>query len=248
MINVKSAYEIDLMRRSAELLKDVFKLVADTVREGISTKFLDETVNKYIVLHGAVPSFLGYNGYPASICSSVNDVVVHGIPREDEILENGQIVSVDIGLVLHGYHSDCARTYMLGTVSPEKERLVRITEESFFKGIEGICAGSRLGDIGAGVQEHAEKNGYGVVTALTGHGIGRRMHEDPAVPNVGTRGKGVRLVSGMTLAIEPMINEGTAEVDFMPDGWTTRTRDRKPSAHYENTVLITETGTEIFTL
>lgn len=248
MINIKGGHEITLMKQSAALLKDVFKLVEDTVTEGISTKHLDNTVCKFIKNHGAIPSFLGYNGFPASICASIDDVVVHGIPKDNEILQNGQIIGIDIGLILHGYHSDCARTYCVGSVSEEKALLVERTRESFFEGMKEIKSGSRLGDLGANIQDYAESFGYGVVTALTGHGIGRRMHEEPSVPNVGAHGKGIRLLSGMTIAVEPMINMGTAEVDFMPDGWTVRTRDRKPSSHYENTILITDDGVEILTL
>lgn len=248
MVSIKNSHEIEAMKKSAALLKQTFSFLEEHIREGVSTKYLNDIVYDFMTSHHAVPSFLNYNGYPASICASVDDVVVHGIPSERQILKDGQIVGIDMGLILEEYHSDCARTYLIGNVSQEKRKLVEVTRESFFEGLEGIKEGSRLGDISYQIQSYAESFGYGVVTQLTGHGIGRSMHEDPSVPNYGKAGHGLRLAAGMTLAIEPMINMGTAAVDFMPDGWTTRTKDRKPSAHYENTVLITRDGVEILTL
>ena len=215
---------------------------------GMTTKQVDELVYKYITANGAIPSSLGYYGYPASACVSVNEVVVHGIPG-DRVIEEGDIVSVDITAEKNGFNGDAARTFMIGNVSEEKRKLVEVTRECFFKAIEGLRAGSPLFDIGYAVQTHAESHGYGVVRALVGHGIGREMHEDPSVPNYGRKGTGMRLKAGMTICIEPMINMGTYKVIFdKQDGWTVTTADKKPSAHYENTVLIREDGVEILTL
>ena len=214
----------------------------------MTTKDVDELVYKYITSCGAYPSELGYDGYPASSCVSVNEVVVHGIPS-DRVILDGDIVSVDITAEKNGYHGDACRTFLIGNVSEEKRRLVKVTEECFFKAIEGLQAGVPLYDIGYKVQTHAEANGYSVVRALTGHGIGREMHEDPAVPNYGRAGTGIRLKSGMTICIEPMVNAGTHKVNFsQTDGWTVTTADGLPSAHYENTVLIKDDGVEILTL
>ena len=236
------------MRESCRIARDTLDYVGKNIRAGMTTKEVDELVYKYITSCGAVPSELGYEGYPASSCVSVNEVVVHGIPG-DRVILDGDIVSVDIVACKNGFHGDAARTYLIGNVSEEKKKLVKVTEECFFKAIEGLQAGVPLYNIGAAVQSHAESNGYGVVRALTGHGIGREMHEDPSVPNYGRRGTGMRLRAGMTICIEPMINMGTYKV-FMDnsDGWTIVTADGKPSAHYENTVLIKEDGVEILTL
>ena len=248
MITIKTEKEIEYMRESCRIVKETLEFVGKNIRAGMTTKEVDELVYKYITSCGAYPSELGYEGYPASSCVSVNEVVVHGIPN-DRIILDGDIVSVDITAEKNGFHGDAARTYLIGNVSEEKKRLVKVTEECFFKAIEGLQAGSPLYDIGYAVQQHAESNGYGVVRALTGHGIGREMHEDPSVPNVGKRGTGMRLKAGMTICIEPMINMGTWKVVFnRQDGWTVTTADGKPAAHYENTVLITESGVEILTL
>ncbi|MDE6356559.1 MAG: type I methionyl aminopeptidase [Clostridia bacterium] len=248
MVTIKSDKEIEYMRESCRIVKETLDFVGKNIRAGMTTKEVDELVYKYITSCGAYPSELGYEGYPASSCVSVNEVVVHGIPN-DRIILDGDIVSVDITAEKNGFHGDAARTYLIGNVSEEKRRLVKVTEECFFKAIEGLQAGSPLYDIGYAVQKHAESNGYGVVRALTGHGIGKEMHEDPSVPNVGKRGTGMRLKAGMTICIEPMINMGTYKVVFNTlDGWTVSTADGKPAAHYENTVLITETGVEILTL
>lgn len=248
MITVKSAEEIALMRESCRIAKETLEYVGKHICAGMTTKEVDALVYNYITSCGAVPSELGYEGYPASSCVSVNEVVVHGIPG-DRVILDGDIVSVDIVACKNGFHGDAARTYLIGNVSEEKKKLVKVTEECFFKAIEGLQAGVPLYNIGAAVQNHAESNGYGVVRALTGHGIGREMHEDPSVPNYGRRGTGMRLRAGMTICIEPMINMGTYKV-FMDnsDGWTIVTADGKPSAHYENTVLIKEDGVEILTL
>jgi methionyl aminopeptidase len=248
MITIKSEQDIELMREPCRIVKETLEYVGKNICVGMTTSQVDAMVYKYITGCGAIPSELGYCGYPASSCVSVNEVVVHGIPS-DRIIMDGDIVSVDITAEKNGFQGDAARTFMVGNVSEEKRRLVKVTEECFFKAIEGLKAGTPLYDIGYKVQTYAEANGYGVVRALTGHGIGREMHEDPAVPNVGKKGTGMRLKAGMTICIEPMINMGTYKVNLnSPDGWTVTTLDGKPSAHYENTVLITEDGVEILTL
>lgn len=249
MIHIKTPEEIALMRESCRIVKETLEFVGKNIKAGMTTKDVDNLVYRYVTSCGAYPSSLGYEGFPASACVSVNDVVVHGIPSDDVILVDGDIVSVDITVEKNGYNGDAARTFLIGNVSEEKRKLVKVTEECFFKAVEGLRAGTPLYDIGYAVQTHAEKNGYGVVRALTGHGIGRDMHEDPAVPNFGKRGTGIRLKAGMTICIEPMINMGTWKVWQDPtDGWTIRTMDGKSAAHYENTVLITEDGVEILTL
>lgn len=236
------------MRESCRIVKETLEFVGRNIHAGMTTKQVDELVYRYITSCGATPSSLGYGGFPASACVSVNEVVVHGIPS-DRVLVDGDIVSVDITVEKNGYNGDAARTFLIGNVSEEKRKLVKVTEECFFKAIEGLQAGVPLYDIGYAVQTHAESHGYGVVRALVGHGIGRDMHEDPSVPNYGRKGTGMRLKAGMTICIEPMINMGTYKVDFdRKDGWTVRTADGLPAAHYENTVLIKEDGVEILTL
>ena len=248
MIAIKTQKEIELMRESCRIVKETLDFVGRNIRAGMTTKEVDELVYRYITSCGAYPSELGYEGYPASSCVSVNEVVVHGIPS-DRIILDGDIVSVDITAEKNGFHGDACRTFLIGNVSEEKRRLVKVTEECFFKAIEGLKAGTPLYDIGYRVQTHAEANGYGVVRALTGHGIGRNMHEDPEVPNYGRAGTGIRLKSGMTICIETMITMGTYKVNFSrEDGWTVTTADGLPAAHYENTVLICEDGVEILTL
>ena len=248
MITVKSEAEIALMRESGRITRDVLELIGSRIKAGMTTKELDKIAYDYIKACGAYPSFLGYSGYPASICASIDDIVVHGIPSDDIVIKEGQIVSIDVGVVYNGWQGDAARTFTIGKVSEEKARLVKVTEECFFKAIENLKDGSPLGDIGYQVQTHAENNGFSVVRALVGHGIGKDMHEDPSVPNYGKKGTGIRLKKGMTIAIEPMINAGVYQVDFLSDGWSVRTKDRKQSAHYENTVAITDNGVEILTL
>lgn len=247
MITIKTEREIDLMREPCAIVRDTLAYVGSKIKPGVTTKELDEFAEKYIRSRGAEPSCLGYCGYPASICASVNEVVVHGIPG-DRVIREGDIVSIDLCAYKNGFHGDGARTFLVGNVSEEKKKLVRVTEECFFKGIENLRAGTPLYDIGARVQRHAEENGFSVVRALVGHGIGREMHEDPSVPNFGKRGTGIRLKAGMVLCIEPMILAGRREVDVLPDGWTAVTRDKKPAAHYENTVVIREDGIEILTI
>ena len=248
MIRVKNKAEIDCMRESGKITRDVLDYLGSKIKVGMTTKELDKLAYDYIISSGATPSFLGYNGFPASICSSIDDVVVHGIPSDNQFIKEGQIISIDVGVIYNGWQGDAARTFLVGKVSEEKQNLVKVTEECFFNAIRNLRDGSPIGDIGYYVQSHAESHGYGVVRALTGHGIGRDMHEDPSVPNYGRKGTGIRLREGVALAIEPMINAGSYKVMFMPDGWTVKTIDGKPSAHYENTVVITENGVEILTL
>lgn len=248
MITVKTEKQIEYMRESGQITKRVLDYLGSQIKEGMSTKELDRLAYDFIKSCGATPSFLGYNGYPASICASIDEMVVHGIPSDDVIIKKGQLVSIDVGVIYNGWQGDAARTFAVGEISKEKKKLLKVTEECFFKAIESIRDGAPLGNIGYAVQTHAESNGFSVVRALTGHGIGQKMHEDPSVPNYGRKGTGIRLKKGMTIAIEPMINAGTYQVEFLSDGWGVVTKDRKPSAHYENTVAITDNGVEILTL
>ena len=248
MIKIKTDEQIALMRDSGKITKNVLDLIGREIRAGMTTKDLDKLAYEYITSCGAYPSFLGYSGYPALICASIDDMVVHGIPSDKDVIKEGQIVSIDVGVNYNGWQGDAARTFIIGDVSEEKRKLVKVTEECFFKAIENLRDGTPLGDIGFKVQSHAEANGFSVVRALVGHGIGQEMHEDPSVPNYGKKGTGIRLKKGMAIAIEPMINAGVYQVEFMSDGWGVRTKDRRPSAHYENTVVITDDGVEILTL
>ncbi|QKG80829.1 type I methionyl aminopeptidase [Tenuifilum thalassicum] len=237
MLLSKTDEEVELLRQNGDLVSRTLAEVAKHIKPGITTKKLDQIAEEFIRSNGAVPGFLGYSGYPATLCISVNDAVVHGIPSNYELRE-GDIVSVDCGTLLHGYYGDSAYTFTVGEVSPEVQRLLRVTRESLEKGIEKAIAGNRVGDISHTIQEYAEKNGYSVVRELVGHGIGRHMHEKPEVPNYGVRGRGPKLVDGMVICIEPMINLGTKHIYQEPDGWTIRTQDGKPSAHFELTVVI----------
>ena len=249
MISIKTDEQIAYMRKANQIVRDTLKLLADHTKPGVSTWELDKLAHDYIVSQGATPSFLGYNGFPASICVSVDCEVVHGIPSKKKILHEGQIVSYDCGAIFNGWQGDAARTVAVGLITPECQQLIDVTEQCFFKAVDIIQAGvTRLGDIGHEIQSHAESFGYGVVRDLVGHGIGRQMHEDPEVPNFGVAGRGMRLSAGMTIAIEPMINMGTERVEYMDDGWTVKTRDRKPSAHYENTIAIFPDHVEILSL
>ena len=247
-VSIKSAKEIELMREAGKRLELVHAKLGEFVKPGISTKDIDRYGEELIRGMGCIPNFLNYNGYPASICVSVNDEVVHGIPNKKHILEEGDIVSLDAGLIYKGFHSDAARTHAVGKVSPEAEKLMKVTKECFFKGIEFAREGNHLYDISREIGEYAESFGYGVVRDLVGHGIGRSLHEDPQIPNFVQKRRGMRLVAGMTLAIEPMINAGTWEVCWLDDDWTVVTEDGSLSAHYENTVLITDGEPEILTL
>lgn len=244
-VTVKSAREIELMRHAGMILAKVHKELEKAVRPGVSTWEIDQLGEQLIRGFGCVPSFKNYSGYPASICVSVNQEVVHGIPNRRRILQDGDIVSLDAGVIYRGYHSDAARTHIVGTTSEEAQRLIDVTRESFFKGIEFAKAGNHLNDISSAIQAYAEGFGYGVVRDLVGHGIGSHLHEDPEVPNFARKRKGIRLEPGMTLAIEPMINMGRPEVEWQSDGWTVVTRDGSLSAHYENTVLITDGEPEL---
>ena len=245
MIYVKTDKEIALMKEACKITGDVLKLLEDKIKVGMTTKALDKIAYDYIVSCGAKPSFLGLYGFPATTCISIDEEVVHGIPS-DRVIEENMIVSVDVGAFINGFHGDAARSFYVGSISPEKKKLIDVTRECFFEGIKGICVGSALGDIGEQVQAHAEKNGFSVVRDMVGHGIGRNMHEDPSVPNYGKRGTGVRLKRNMTLAVEPMINMGRHEV--LINGLNCVTKDGLPSAHYENTILIGDNGVEILTL
>ena len=247
MIHVKSEKEIDLMREPCKIVKETLEFVGSRIKAGMSTREVDELVERYIRSSGGNPSCIGYGGFPAAACVSVNEVVVHGIP-DDRILKEGDIVSVDIVADKNGYHGDACRTFCIGEVAPVVKELVRVTEECFFRAIEGLRVGTPLFDIGYAVQQHAEAHGYGVIRSYTGHGIGREMHEDPSVPNYGKRGTGVRLRAGTVLCIEPMIAMGTWKVKLLADGWGAVTADHKPAAHYENTVVVREDGVEILTL
>lgn len=247
MIRVKTDREIETMRAACAVVRDTLAYVGRHIAAGMTTKDVDTMVHDYIIASGAIPSSLGYYGYPGSACVSVNEVIVHGIPS-DRVLRDGDIVSVDITAEKDGYNGDACRTFCIGNVSPEKRKLVRVTEECFFKALEGLKAGTPLYDIGYAVQSHAEANGMGVVREYVGHGIGREMHEDPNVPNYGRKGTGVRLRANTVLCIEPMITLGDYRVKHLPDGWTAVTADGSPAAHYENTVVVKEDGVEILTL
>jgi len=250
MISVKSLREIELMRCAGKITGETLQLLAESIRPGITTLELDEIAEKYIRKCGATPSFKNYGGFPGSICASVNDEVIHGIPSKNRVLNEGDIISFDIGACYKGYHGDAARTEGVGEISPEAQKLIDVTKQSFFEGIAYAKPGNRVSDISRAVQEYTEGFGYGVVRDYVGHGIGSALHEAPEVPNFAeaSRGRGARLVAGMTLAIEPMINMGDYRVKVLEDDWTVKTLDGCLSAHYENTVLITNGEPEILTL
>jgi len=247
-ITIKSAREIELMTEAGRILEIVHEEMKKALHPGMSTKDIDRIGEEVIRSYGCIPSFLNYHGYPASICVSVNDEVVHGIPNDKRFIKEGDIVSLDAGLIYKGYHSDAARTYGVGEISKEAKNLIDVTRESFFEGIKYAKEGNYLFEISAAIGRYAESHGYGVVRDLCGHGIGTALHESPEIPNYEVLRRGPKLRAGMTLAIEPMINMGTWKVDFMDDGWTVLTRDRKLSAHYENTVLITKDEPILLTL
>lgn len=247
-VSVKSPREIEKMRKAGQLLEQVHNELAQMIRPGISTWEIDKAGEKIIRSMGCTPNFLNYNGFPASFCTSVNDEVVHGIPSKKRILREGDIISLDAGLIYEGFHSDAARTYGVGEISPEAQKLMEVTKESFFQGIKYAKAGHHLHEISAAIGAYAEKFGYGVVRDLVGHGIGTSLHEDPQIPNFAQKRRGIRLQPGMTLAIEPMINIGRPEVCWLDDDWTVVTEDGTLSAHYENTVLITDGEPELLTL
>ncbi len=247
-VTIKSAKEIELMREAGRLLEIVHDEMGKIIRPGISTMDINKCGERVIREFGCKPNFLNYGGFPASICVSVNEEVVHGIPRKERILKEGDIVSLDAGLIYKGYHSDAARTYAVGQISPEVQQLLDVTKQSFFEGIKYAKAGCHLFDISAAIDEYVSRYGYGIVQDLVGHGIGTSLHEDPQVPNFRQKRRGMKLVPGMTLAIEPMINMGTWKVEWLDDDWTVVAADHLPSAHYENTILITNGEPEILTL
>jgi methionyl aminopeptidase len=242
MIYLKNAEQIQLMRKAGGLLYEVLCRLREAVKPGMSTTELDVYAEQMIRKHKAIPSFLDYQGYPASICASVNDEVVHGIPADDVILKEGDVLSVDCGLILDGWQADSAFTVGVGKISAEAQQLIDVTEQCFFKGARAAINGAHIGDIGYAVQQHAESFGYGVIRDLTGHGIGRNMHEDPSIPNFGRPGHGVRLRAGMTIAVEPMIAMGDYSVSQLDDGWTIVTDDGSICSHYEHTMAINEKG------
>jgi len=247
MITLKSGEEIIRMRDAGRIAAIAREVGGEYVREGVTTAQIDREIKKCILSHGAKPSFLGYGGFPASACISVNDEIIHGIPSSQKVLKNGDIVSIDVGAYYKGYHGDCAATFIVGEGSEEAKKLVEVTKQSFFKGISAIKEGSRIGDIGNAIQSYVESNGFSVVREYIGHGIGRNLHEDPEVPNYGNAGRGPRLREGMTIAIEPMVNAGDWQVRVLKDQWTVVTADGSLSAHYENTVAITANGVLILT-
>ena len=247
MISVKSPREIELMRIAGRIVAETHELLREVIRPGITTLELDTIAEAHIKKSGGIPAFEGYNGFPASICSSINEQVVHGIPGST-MLKDGDIIGIDIGAVYEGYYGDAARSYGIGHIDDERERLLKVTEESFFAGIEHALAGKRLSDVSNAIQKHVESNGFSIVRDFVGHGIGSSMHEEPQIPNYGPPNKGPRLVAGMALAIEPMVNLGKYAVKVLKDGWTVVTADGKPSAHYENTIVITNGKPEILTL
>ena len=247
MIVLKTSRELAVMREAGRISAMALNVAGEVVEPGVSTWEIDRVARKYIESQGAVPSFLGYGGFPASACISVNNVVIHGIPSKRQIIKAGDIVSIDIGAMFEGFHGDNAYTFACGEISAEAQRLLDATRESLYEGIKQATAGNRLGDIGSAVQRYVEARGYSVVRDFVGHGVGAKLHEDPSVPNYGTPGRGVRLLPGMTIAIEPMVNQGRHEVQVQKDGWTTVTRDGKLSAHFEHTVAITPDGPVILT-
>ena len=247
MITLKSDREIELMRIAGHITELAHQAIEKAIRPGVSTYELDKIAYDVITSHGATPSFLNYHGYPASICASINNMVIHGIPNKHTILKNGDIISIDIGACYKGYHGDCARTHLVGEVDPKVKQLVEVTKQSFFEGLKFARPNNRLSDISHGIEEYVKQFGYGIVQEFTGHGIGRHMHEDPSIPNYGEAGHGPILKKGMTIAVEPMINMGTRHIKILKDGWSVVTRDGLPSAHFENTILITEDGYEILT-
>ena len=248
MITIKSAQQVEKIRKSCKLTKECLELLEEHIHPGVTTKQLDKLAYDFYKSKGATPNFLNYNGYPATICASVNDEVVHGIPSKHRILKEGDIISIDLGCILDGWHSDAARTFGVGKISSEAQRLIDVTRQSFFEGIKYLKHGAKLGDVSSAIQKYVEGHDFGVVRDLVGHGIGREMHEDPSVPNFGKAGHGVKLAAGMVLAIEPMVTAGDYHVAVLDNDWTVVTDDGSLAAHYENTVVITKDGFEILTL
>ncbi len=247
MIQLKNAEQISVMRQAGRITGEALCLAGEAVKDGVSTAELDKIIRTHILRCGAKPSFLHYNGFPASACISINDQVIHGIPSKHRFLQEGDIVKIDVGAFYHGFHGDSANTFGVGRISPEAQRLIDVTKESFYRGVQAITANARIGDIGSAIQTYAESQGFSVVRKYVGHGVGAALHEDPNVPNYGTAGRGARLYPGMTIAIEPMITAGSHEVKELSDGWTVLTADGSLAAHYEHTVAITEQGVELLT-
>ena len=247
MIAIKNEHELEIMRRACKITAAARALAGEMVRPGITTKAIDKAVHDFIVSQGAKPSFLGYGGFPASACISVNDVVIHGIPN-GYVLKDGDIVSIDVGAFYRGFHGDCAATFACGTITPQAKKLIDVTRQSFFEGMKYAKRGQRVSDISHAIQMYVESNGYSVVRSFVGHGVGAQLHEEPEVPNFGAPGRGPRLLPGMTIAVEPMVNVGGYEVKVLKDRWTTVTSDGSLAAHYENTVLITDGEPEILTV
>ena len=248
MVNIKSTRELLLMKEAGRVVGLVFKTLEEKIRPGMTTLEIDEIVEKTMLDNDCIPAEKGYYDYPASACVSVNDTLIHGIPSNKIVLKEGDIVSVDIVANYKGYMADACRTFRVGTISSRAERIVNVTKEAFFEALKLVKPGNHIGDISHSVQEYVEKHGYNVVREYTGHGIGSQMHEDPAIPNYGKAGSGIRLEPGMTICIEPMVLEGRKDVRVLPDGWTVKSRDGKLTAHYENTVVVTESGYEIITM
>ena len=248
MIVLKTTRELSLMKEACVISAGALKAAGAAVEPGVSTEEINRIAHNFITKNGAIPTFKGYNGYPAATCISINDEVIHGIPSKKRIIKAGDIVSIDVGATLNGYVGDNAATFAAGDVSPEAQRLCDTTRESLYEGIKAAVAGGRIGDIGSTIQRYCEERGFSVVREFTGHGVGKQMHEDPSVPNFGTPGRGVRLLPGMTIAIEPMINMGGAGIRQLPDGWTIKTKDGSLSAHFEHTIAITADGPVILTM
>lgn len=249
MIQLKTPEQIEIMKVSGRITAEALLVAKEMIHEGVTTKEIDDKINQYIKKCGAKPTFLGYGGFPGSACISINDEVIHGIPSRKRVLKNGDIVKIDVGAMWHGFTGDSARTFAVGEISEEAKKLIKATEESFFEAIKAIEAAEqpRIGDIGYAIQSYVEARGYSAVREFVGHGVGAKLHEDPNVPNFGTAGRGVRIYPGMTLAIEPMINEGTEKVRMLNDGWGVVTADGKLSAHYENSIAVTDNGVIILT-
>lgn len=247
MIVLKTSHELSLMRQACKISAGALRVAGEAVKPGVSTWEIDKLAYDYIKSQGAEPNFLHLYGFPATACISVNDEVIHGIPSKTRILKEGDIVSIDLGAKVNGYNGDNAATFACGKISEEKQKLIDTTRDSLYEGIKAAVVGGKLGDVGFAIQSYCEAQGYGVVREYTGHGVGKELHEDPSVPNYGKAGRGVHLCAGMTIAIEPMINMGTAKIYVMPDGWTVRTKDGKPSAHFEHTIAITNDGPVILT-
>lgn len=247
MIVLKTSRELELMREACKISAQALEVAGQAVKPGISTWEIDKIAYDFIKKQGAEPNFLGLYGFPGTACISINDEVIHGIPSKNRILKEGDIVSIDLGAKIHGFNGDNAATFAVGTISAEAQRLLDTTRESLYEGIKAAVAGGRVGDIGHAVQEYCESRGFGIVREYEGHGVGAKLHEDPGVPNFGTAGRGIRLLPGMTIAIEPMITEGTYKIKQLPDGWTVKTADGKLAAHFEHTIAITDNGPVILT-